>query len=215
MKIAASEALWDTSQPASFSIVQVGGFTVDDQSPSFSIDVPYLLSFLATNSFNGKVEGLNDIQAQYEQQYGPGDYIPNVAAIYWSMRVMSYLASLAFLLSLWGAWLLWRRKLTDAKWFHRIAIWAVFTPFVMNTAGWVLTEMGRQPWIVQGLQLTEDGVSPSVSTATVATSLAIFVLVYGVLAVVDAVLMVRFSRRPAPPTGEPDGARGSASAMTY
>jgi cytochrome d ubiquinol oxidase subunit I len=215
MKIAASEALWDTSQPASFSIVQIGGFSEDDQSPSFSIDVPYLLSFLATNSFDGKVEGLNDIQAQYEQQYGPGDYIPNVAAIYWSMRVMAYLASLAFFLSLWGAWLLWRGKLADAKWFHRIAIWAVFTPFVMNTAGWVLTEMGRQPWIVQGLQLTEDGVSPSVSTATVATSLAIFVLVYGVLAVVDAVLMVRFSRRPAPPTGEPDGAGGSASAMTY
>ena len=67
------------------------------------------------------------------------------------------------LLSLWGAWLLHRRRLETSKWFLRAAIWAVFTPFIMNTAGWMLTENGRQPWIVQGLMKTADGVSPSVS----------------------------------------------------
>ena len=95
MKIAATEALWDTEQPASFSLFQIGGFTVDDQTPSFSVDIPGLLSFLATNSFHGQVVGINELQAQSEQQYGPGNYIPDVRLVYWSMRVMAYLATLS------------------------------------------------------------------------------------------------------------------------
>ncbi len=87
------------------------------------------------------------------------------------MRVMAYLGTAIVLLSLWGAWLLHRRRLTESKWFLRAAIWAVFTPFVMNTAGWMLTENGRQPWIVQGLMKTADGVSPSVSTTEIWISL--------------------------------------------
>ena len=97
MKIAATEALWDTEQPASFSLFQIGGFTVDDQTPSFSVDIPGLLSFLATNSFHGQVVGINELQAQAEQQYGPGNYIPDVRLVYWSMRVMAYLGTLSLL----------------------------------------------------------------------------------------------------------------------
>ena len=111
MKIAATEALWETEQPASFSLFQIGGYTVDDQTPSFSVDIPGLLSFLATNSFHGQVIGINELQAQYEQQYGPGNYIPDVRLLYWSMRVMAYLATLLFFLAAWGAWVLWRKQL--------------------------------------------------------------------------------------------------------
>jgi cytochrome bd ubiquinol oxidase subunit I len=212
MKIAASEALWNTEQPASFSLFQIGGFSKDDQTPSFSIEIPYLLSFLATNDPNGKVEGLNQIQAKYEKQYGPGDYLPHIATQYWSMRVMAYLAGLSFLLSLWGLWLLRKNRVDNARWFQRIAIWAVVLPFFMNTAGWVLTEMGRQPWIVQGLQLTGDGVSPSVSTTSVFISLTVFVLIYGSLAIVDLVLMMKFARRDLPPApAEPEGGSAAAS----
>ena len=89
-----------------------------------------------------------------------------------------------------------RKKAETSTWFLRLAVWAVILPFLMNTAGWILTENGRQPWIVQGLQLTRNGVSPTVSATTIAISLAIFVLLYGVMALVDAVLMIRFARRP-------------------
>jgi cytochrome d ubiquinol oxidase subunit I len=215
MKIAASEAQWSTCQPCSFSLFQVGGGK-RDETPKKIIQVPHLLSLLATNSWNGKVQGLNPLNAQYQQQYGPGDYVPNVFVQYWSMRVMAYTAGLAFLVALWGAWLLWRKKLTTAKWFLRLAVWVVILPFVMNTAGWMLTENGRQPWIVQGLMRTRNGLSPSVSTTTVAISLGVFVLLYGALAVVEGVLMVRYSRRTLAPVAALDGqGEPELAAMTY
>ena len=85
----------------------------------------------------------------------------------------------------------------------------------MNTAGWALTENGRQPWIVQGLQLTRNGVSPSVSATTIAISLAVFVALYGAMAVIDAVLMIRFARRPLAPTPPLDEHDVPVPAMTY
>ena len=103
MKIAATEALWNTEQPAGFSLFQIGGFTEDDQTPSFDIEVPGLLSFLATNSFKGEVVGINELQSQYEQEFGPGNYVPDVRLVYWSMRVMAYLGTLLLVLALWGA----------------------------------------------------------------------------------------------------------------
>ena len=103
MKIAATEALWDTEQPASFSLFQIGGFTKEDQTPSFSIEIPKLLSFLATGSFNGQVQGLNPLQQQDERQYGRGNYTPPVETTYWAMRVMAYLGSLVFLVLGLGA----------------------------------------------------------------------------------------------------------------
>ena len=105
------------------------------------------------------MEGLNEVNAQYQKEYGPGDYVPNVFIQYWSMRVMAYLAALVLLLALWGAWAIWRRRLERSRWFLAVAPWAVIAPFIMNTAGWLLTENGRQPWIVQGLMLTKAGVS--------------------------------------------------------
>ena len=82
--------------------------------------------------------------------------MPDVFIQYWSMRIMAYLASLIALLALWGGWLLHRGRLDGSKWFLRLSMWAVVTPFLMNTAGWMLTENGRQPWIVQGLMKTAN-----------------------------------------------------------
>jgi cytochrome d ubiquinol oxidase subunit I len=214
MKVAAMEAQWTTCAPCSFSVIQVGGGK-RDETPTKIIKIPHLLSLLATDSWNGQVIGLNELNAQYQQQFGPGDYVPNVFIQYWSMRVMAYIATVVVLFALWGIWLLWRKRLDTATWFLRIAVWAAVLPFLMNTAGWMLTENGRQPWIVQGLQLTKDGISSSITTSMVAVSLAVFVLLYGILAVVDGVLMVRFSRKgldPAPPTDD----RGEqVPAMSY
>jgi cytochrome d ubiquinol oxidase subunit I len=91
--------------------------------------------------------------------------------------------------------LAWRKRLANARWFLWVAIWATVLPFLMSSAGWMLTENGRQPWIVQGLQLVRDAVSPSVSVATVVTSLTVFVLVYLALGVVNLLLMAHFARR--------------------
>ena len=205
IKIAAAEAQWNTCQPCSFSAFQIGGGK-HDMTPTKVIAIPDLLSFLATNSFKGKVVGLNQLQQQYTKQYGPGDYIPNVFIQYWSMRVMAYLAAALFVFALWGGWLMRRRKLELSRWFLVLAGWAIVVPFLMNTAGWMLTENGRQPWIVQGLMKTTQGVSPSVSTTEIWISLITFVLIYILLGVADLVLMMRYARR-----GLPDEQAMSAS----
>ena len=194
MKISGAEALWESEKPAAFSLFQIGGFTKEDPDPSFDIEVPALLSFLATGSFKEGVEGLNEIQASYEQRYGPGDYVPNIEVLYWSMRVMAYLGTLMFMVAALGAFLYWRGRLESARWFHRTAIVTIAFPFLAATAGWVLTEMGRQPWIVQGLLKTSDANSPAVSTEMLVASLVMFVVLYTVLGVVDFVLMRRYAR---------------------
>ena len=84
-----------------------------------------------------------------------------VELAYWCMRVMAYLGGLMLLLALWGGWLLWRKKLEHAKWFQRAAVGGIAMPFLACFGGWMLTETGRQPWIVWGLQKTADAVSPT------------------------------------------------------
>ena len=105
MKIAAAEALWDSEEPASFSLFQIGGFTKDDPDPSVDLEVPYLLSLLSSGSFNSKVDGLNQLQSQYTRRYGRDNYIPSVRTAYWGMRVMAYLGGLMLLVAALGAYL--------------------------------------------------------------------------------------------------------------
>jgi cytochrome bd ubiquinol oxidase subunit I len=200
MKIAASEAQWDTCQPCGFSLFQIGGFSKDDQTPAFSITIPRILSYMATGSFDGRVQGLNQLQAQEAARYGPGNYMPDVRVIYWSMRVMAFAGVLMFAIAAFGGWLYRRRKLERARWFHRTALGAIALPYIAATAGWILTEMGRQPWIVQGLLKTSEANSPNVSTTWIGISLGVFIGLYIVLGVVDFVLMRRYARpdRPAP-----------------
>jgi cytochrome bd ubiquinol oxidase subunit I len=198
MKIAAAEAQWGTCQPCSFSLFQIGGGN-NDHTPTQIIEIPHLLSLLATNTWNGKVVGLDPLQSQYSKQYGPGNYVPNVFIQYWGMRVMAYGGVLALLVAVWGLWLIRRKKLATSRRFLWLATWAVVLPFLMNTAGWLLTESGRQPWIVQGIMLTKNGISPSLSTTWIAISLAVFVLVYAVIATVDLLLMLKYSRQQLPP----------------
>lgn len=195
MKVAAMEAQWDTCSPCSFSAAQVGGFTSEDQAATKIIEIPHLLSILATSTVDGKVVGLNDLQEQYEETYGPGDYIPNLRIQYWSMRVMAYTGSVIPLFAVWGLWRWRRNRLQESRVFLAVATWAFLAPFAMNTAGWLLTENGRQPWVVQGLLLTEDGNSPSVSATEVALSLGIFVVLYLVLGALWGFLMLRYARR--------------------
>jgi cytochrome d ubiquinol oxidase subunit I len=216
MKIAAAEAQWVTCQPCSFSLFQIGGGN-NDHTPTQIIEVPHLLSLLATGTWNGKVEGLNELQAQYRVKYGRGSYVPDVFVQYWSMRVMAYLGSAVVLMSLWGAWLAYRRKLATSRVFLTVATWAVVATFLMNTAGWMLTENGRQPWLVQGLMTTADGVSPSVSTTELAISLTVFLGIYALIGVVYVFLMMRYARRglELEPAEEAEPGADRSPALTY
>jgi cytochrome bd ubiquinol oxidase subunit I len=214
MKIAAAEAQWTTCQPCSFSLFQIGGGN-NDQTPTEILAIPHLLSLLATNHWNGKVVGLSELNSQYNTQYGPGYYVPNVFIQYWGMRVMAYLAVVTTLVGLWGIVLARRKRLATSRVFLWVATWQVFLPFLINTAGWLLTESGRQPWIVQGIMLTKNGVSTSVSVTELWISLIAFVALYTILGVVDLLLMLRYSRKqlePAPPPGDADK---PVPAMTY
>jgi cytochrome d ubiquinol oxidase subunit I len=193
MKIAASEAQWETCQPCGFSAFQIGGFTKDDPTPAFSITIPRLLSYMATGSFKGEVQGLNQLQAEEQSEFGAGNYMPDVRVTYWSMRAMAYMGVLMFLVAAVGAWLYRKHKLERARWFQRTAIVAIAFPYIAATAGWILTEMGRQPWIVQDLLKTADANSPNVSTTWLGISLAFFITLYLALLVVDVWLMRRYA----------------------
>jgi len=214
MKIAAAEAQWTTCQPCSFSLFQIGGGN-NDQTPTEIIAIPHLLSLLATNHWNGKVIGLTPLQNQYVSKYGPGYYVPNVFIQYWAMRVMAYLGALVLLIALWGLWLLHRKKLATSPRFLWVAVWAAVLPFLMNTAGWFLTEIGRQPWIVQGLMLTKNGISPSLSVTWIAISLAFFVVLYATIGTVDLLLMLKYSRQPLPPERAEVDADAPVPAVQY
>ena len=206
MKIAASEAQWDTCSSCSFSLFQIGGFTQSDQTPSFSIQVPYLLSFLATGSPTGTVSGLTPLNDKYKAQYGKGNYLPAIETIYWSMRGMAYAGSFVALVALVGAFLFWKRKLERLKWFLWIGVGTTFLPFVAAIFGWLLTELGRQPWIVQGLLKTSDANSPAVGSTWLWTSLAVFACLYVALLVLDVWLMRRYAGRDPSDRGEEPGA---------
>jgi len=214
MKIAAAEAQWTTCQPCSFSLFQIGGGN-NDQTPTQIIEIPHLLSLLATNHWNGQVVGMNELQAQYSKQYGPGNYVPNVFIQYWSMRVMAYLGALVLLISLWGLWLIRRKKLETSRIFLWVAIWSAVLPFAMNTAGWLLTESGRQPWIVQGIMLTKNGISPTVSVTWLWISLIAFILLYGTLGTVNLILMLRYSRRSLEPERTETDPHAAVPAVQY
>ncbi|MDT7682670.1 MAG: cytochrome bd ubiquinol oxidase subunit [Pseudonocardiales bacterium] len=202
MKMAAAEALYDTVAPASFSLVTIG--SLDGGKEVWSVRVPGVLSFMATGSFSGRVEGINDLQRQSEQTYGPGDYAPIIPMTYWTFRLMIGFGLIAGLLSALGLWLTRRRAPRPVpRWFYLAALAALGLPFAANSFGWIFTEMGRQPWSVFGVLRTADGVSPSVTPGMAWTSLIVLTLLYGALAVVDGVLMVRYAQAgPPPPSTE-------------
>ncbi|PZU40250.1 MAG: cytochrome ubiquinol oxidase subunit I [Microbacterium sp.] len=206
MKMAAAEAMWNTAcgADASFSIFSLG--TPDGSEEIWSLRVPYLLSFLSTHTFDGCVEGLNDLQALYEQQFGEGvSYMPIIWVTYWSFRWMIGLGGAAALVAVAGLWVT-RKKATKpvAGWMWKIAIWSAPLPLLGSLVGWVFTEMGRQPWIVFSLMLTEDGVSPNVPGWTVLISLVAFTLIYAALAVVEFGLILKAAQKGPDPLPDPN-----------
>ncbi len=194
MKMAAAEAIWNTQQPAALALI-----AIPDQmlhTNIFSISVPYLLSFLSDWSFTSKVDGINQIQALYVHLYGPGNYIPDVLVAFYSFRIMLAVGALMVVIAAAALFLSIKRKdLFNNRWVLRGLIASLALPYVANTAGWLLGEMGRQPWTVFGLLRTVDSVSPSVTVTEVVVTLSMFFLAYGVLAVIDGYLLTKAAKK--------------------
>ncbi|GAB4057899.1 cytochrome ubiquinol oxidase subunit I [Catellatospora paridis] len=206
MKMAAAEALYSTEQPAPFSLFTIG--TLDGSRPVWSLDVPRVLSFLATGTFDGRVQGINDLQAEYTARFGPGDYKPNIPVTYWSFRLMIGLGVLAALLALWALWSIRKgRSPAPHKPSTRLLMWGMIAlpllPLAANSFGWIFTEMGRQPWIVFSQMKTAIAASPAASSGDVITSMIVYTLLYGALAVVEVGLLLHFARAGLPDVTPP------------
>jgi cytochrome d ubiquinol oxidase subunit I len=203
MKMAAAEALYQTEQPASFSIFTIG--SLDGSKELYSIRIPDVLSFLATGTLDGSVQGIDNIQASYQQLYGPGDYRPIVPLTYWTFRLMIGAGGLAALAALWMLWALRRRTVRVSRPVVWTALLLPLLPLAANSLGWIFTEMGRQPWIVFGLMPTSAGVSPGTSALEVLITLVGFTVLYGGLAIIEVGLLLRRIRAGLPAIETPDG----------
>lgn len=180
MKMAASEALWETATPAPFVVFAI--IDEDKRRNMYQLTLPSGLSVLAYNSLNTPVKGINNLQAEYEDQYGPGYYIPPVTILFWSFRAMVGIGFFLVLLASLNCWY-WRKKqIEDCPTLLKVTMWSLPLPYLAITLGWTMTEMGRQPWIVYGLLLTEKGVSKIVPAASVWVSLITFSTVYACIA---------------------------------
>mgnify|MGYP003810942429 CR=1 FL=1 len=195
MKMAASEGLWERSaDPAPWTIV--AAIDTESQTNRLEWKVPYLLSFLSYNKFGGSVPGMKELQAEYEAAYGPGNYIPPVKTTFWSFRIMIAAGVGMILLSLYGIYRMARKKLMPLpRWYLSLLVAAISLPFIGNTAGWIMTEIGRQPWTVFGLLRTEQSVSPGVSEGQVGFSLLSFTTVYLILLALTVWLFYRTARK--------------------
>ncbi len=215
MKMASAESLCHTETDPNFSVLTVGTHNNCD-SVIHLIEVPYVLPYLAEGKFSGvRLEGVKDLQEQFEAKFGPGDYRPNLFVTYWAFRAMIGLMAVPAVFALAALWLTRGGRIPGQRWFGWLGLISIPAPFLANSAGWVFTEMGRQPWVVvpnptgdQLVRLTvQEGVSDH-SAGMVVVSLTVFTLLYGVLAVVWFYLMRRYvvegplehDSEPAPPS---------------
>ncbi|HET6953346.1 MAG TPA: cytochrome ubiquinol oxidase subunit I [Acidimicrobiales bacterium] len=220
MKMAAAEGLYETTSSAPFSVLSIG--SLDGSEATRIIEIPGLLSFLATGTWDGTVEGINELRVseramaeQVAERYGPDvaalvladDYTPIIPVTYWSFRLMMGLGFLTMALAAWTLWATRRKggvpQVPQGPWWTWVAIIAPLAPVFANSFGWIFTEVGRQPWIVYGLMTTSTGVSPSVSVTEVWISMIAYTAVYAVLAVIEVKLFLTYVRRGAEPFEDP------------
>lgn len=211
MKMAAAEGLYETREScAPFSVLTIGSLDGTEEKKAFT--VPCLLSFLGTGSFDGRVEGINDLREAYRAEYGqdpgtvyysPEDYVPVVPVTYWSFRLMIGLGLGAAAGAALVLWLTRRGRTPTSRRFQALCVALPLGALGANSFGWIFTEMGRQPWVVFGLMTTDHAVSPGVSVTEAMVSVVTLTALYGVLAVVEVGLILRTVRSGPAPYVEP------------
>jgi len=193
MKLAAAESLWETTTSAPFAIAAV----IDEQNKTnkAELKIPVMLSILANNDPNSTVKGIKDLEQEYIAKYGPGNYIPPVTPVFWSFRIMVAAGSLMMLIVLAAGFLWWCGQLENKEWMLKAVFWSLPLPYIANSTGWFVTEGGRQPWIVVGLQQVDQAVSPSIDAISVWISLIGFTVIFALLAVAGVYLMQKIVRQ--------------------
>ncbi len=195
MKMATAEALWESEDPASFSLITIGD--MKNRKDVFAIRLPRMLSLLSYNRLDGEVKGINNLQAEYEATYGPGNYVPPAIIPYWTFRLMVGSGFAMIAISLFALFFMVRGGKYEK--YARVLKWLPYgmaLPYLANSTGWILTEVGRYPWVVFGLVKLEDGVSPFsiVTPAMLWISLIGYVVIYSVLIVATIYLMRKFAK---------------------
>jgi len=194
-KLAAMESLWNTTAQAPVYLLAVP----DEQNERNAVEIGAirgLLSFLGHGDFNAQVKGLKEF---------PKSERPPVLLTFLSFRVMVGLGTYFVLMIIIGIFI--RKRLLENPWYLKLMMYSIPLPFLANTAGWVLAEVGRQPWIVYGLMRTADAVSP-IAASQVAVSLVAFILVYGLLGGVGYYLIGKYARLGPDAVTGPAPARG-------
>jgi cytochrome d ubiquinol oxidase subunit I len=220
IKMAAAEGQVETAQPAPFSLLAVGNLAGNDpESVRHIIEVPGLLSFMATGDWDAEILGLNDLQEIYAERYGATtpdgeeiEYRPNLMVTYWSFRLMIGLAVFSAALAITALWFTRKGRITDKPWFAKLAIISLPMPYLAASFGWIFTEMGRQPFVVapnptgsdQVFLMTQFGVSEVVSPGMVLASMVTFTIVYAILGVFWFKLIHRYSVEGLPPAIVPE-----------
>ena len=210
MKMAAAEGLYETTTDAPFSVLTIG--SLDGSDATNIIEIPGLLSWLATGDWDGEVQGIDELREQYRAEYGQdpgaayysaGDYTPVIPVTYWSFRFMIGLGLFVAAGAALVLWLTRGGRTPGSRWFAAFAISLPVAAVLANSWGWIFTEMGRQPWVVFGLMTTERGVSPGVDAYEAWISIIVLTLLYAVLAVVEVALLAKYVKRGADEFEEP------------
>ena len=191
MKIAAMEGDWEPSGPDGAPLILFGLPDMEHEQTRYKLEIPHLSSLILTHSWDGRVPGLKEVP--------PADR-PYAPVVFWTFRVM---VGIGFAMVMLGAWSLlarWRGTLFTSRWLHRLALLMAPAPIVAMLCGWMTTEIGRQPYTVYGVLRTADSVSP-IALPGIATSLAVFVVVYFVVFGAGVTVILRMMSRP-PHSGE-------------
>lgn len=192
MKMAAAEALFQSEDPAGLSLITITDLS--QRKEIFSFRIPGFLSFLAYNRFSGEVKGIHDLQSELSQKYGEDNYIPPVIVTYWSFRTMVGSGFLMAALALLAVFIAYKKSFIPKPWIWKVFLWAIALPYLANTTGWLMTELGRAPWVVYGLMKIRDAVSPTVGAGSMLISLIGFGVIYALLMAADIYLLRKFAK---------------------
>jgi cytochrome bd ubiquinol oxidase subunit I len=167
-KIAAMEGHWENKPGASVPLILFGWPDMTAETTRYAVEVPHLGSLILTHSWNGQIAGLKD--------FAPEDR-PDSTIVFWTFRVMAGLGFLILLLGLWSAWARWRNVLFESRNFLRFVLAMGPAGLIAIIAGWLTTEIGRQPWVIYGVMRTKDAVSNH-SALELSVTLILFIVLY-------------------------------------
>lgn len=200
VKVAAMEGNWERRSGAPLLLFAVPN--AEEETNHAEIGIPKLGSLILRHDVNGEIPGLKDVAKEDRPPVGP---------VFWGFRLMVGCGLIFLAIAAWGVWARWRGTLSSDSWLHSASLAAAPLGFVATLAGWYVAEIGRQPYTVYGLLRTEESGSPSVSASMVATSLTIFLIVYGVLFAAYLYYLVKLVKAgpEAEPTAHPEAIQGA------